>query len=489
MQSMNKTIVGLLTLIFCLTGNPGAYSQEPTLSMPVTLAPVQSQEPTLNMPVALAPVLFETPSDSDRLADISAEIASLKSQLEKKADKPAASKGWSAPKVGGRFFMDYVTATNQDWDGLPLGNNAAAQNWFGFREARLTLTGTGYDFLDYKFELGFEKNASYNASYKDIFLGVQHVPFLEYVRIGHQYVEDAGSEICNGTTNYTFMEAPAPAGQQFMSRRLGVTSRHLFAEDRVRMFFGVYNASNVSDSHFRKADSQGILFNTRLTMAPVFCQDGRRLFLVGAYYNFVDSTASRSPAFNRPGGWDVYPSKDLGSFYSDRYQKAGFEAVCQAGRFCVQTDMFLQHYADVNNGTTGIGNQTNYGGFIMARLFLTQNDYRKYNLKSACWDGVDISRPFKFEDGSGVNWPSGCGAWELAGMYGVYDSFVFSTTVPAAVNANMMNQQVGAALNWYWNPNVKWALNYIHDMSNARDRGIHDYPSGDYIGMSCRVAF
>jgi hypothetical protein len=52
----------------------------------------------------------------------------------------------------------------------------------------------------------------------------------------------------------------------------------------------------------------------------------------------------------------------------------------------------------------------------MARWFLTQGDYRKYNLKSACWDGVEISRPFKFGDEYGVNWPSGYGAWELAGM-------------------------------------------------------------------------
>jgi len=482
---MGKTLIGLITLILFLAGSLSAYSQESTVSTPIPLISVPLETPY--------EMVLETPGDYDRLDQLSMEMAHLRSLLEKKADKPNTSKGWSSPKIGGRFFMDYVDVMNQDWNGLPWGNNAAAQNWFGFREARLGVTGTGYDFLDYKLEFGFEKNASSCPSYKDIFLGIQHVPVLEYVRIGHQYVEDGGSEICNGTTNYTFMELPAPVGQQFMSRRLGVTSRHLFAEDRVRMFFGVYNAANVSDSHYVKADSQGIVLNTRMTMAPVFCQDGRRLFLAGAYYNFVDSTAGRSLAFSRPGGWDVYsfigtPSS-LGEFYSDQYQKAGFEAACQVGRFCVQTDMFLQHYADVNNGTTGIGNQTNYGGFIMARLFLTRNDYRKYNLKSACWDGVEISRPFKFEDASGINCPSGCGAWELAGMYGVYDSFVFSTTVPAAVNANMVNQQVGAALNWYWNPNVKWALNYIHDMSKARDRGISYSPSGDYIGMSCRVAF
>ena len=488
MSNMCKTIAGFIIVIWCLAGNLCAYSQETSDNM---LAP-------------LVAVPLETESDSERLNQLSMDVEYLRSQLEKKADKPSTSKGWSAPKVGGRFFIDYVTAANQDWDGVDIGNNVATQNWFGYREARITMTGTGYDFLDYKLELGFEKNNNI-ASYKDVFLGIQHVPILEYVRIGNQYVEDAGSEICNGTTNYTFMEAPAPVGQYFMSRRLGITSHHLFVDDRIRMFFGIYDATNVSDIHYAKDDNQGYALNTRMTMAPVFCQDGRRLLLVGAYYNFVDSSSAnngnskRALAFNRPGGWDVYNPTGVGDFFSHQYQKAGFEAVCQAGRFCVQADLFLQHYADVNNNGVdhegkpvayaNIGNQTNYGGFIMARWFLTQGDYRKYNLKSACWDGVEISRPFKFGDEYGVNWPSGCGAWEVAGMYGIHDTFVFSTRFLPRDNDRMTNQQVGVALNWYWNSNVKWAVNYFHDMSKVRQTTNDYYPTGDFLGMSCRVAF
>ena len=483
MRDTGIFVVGIITGLLCLSVGYEAYSQTEAEYEPAYLTPFQ---PTL------------APSGGDRLDDLAAEIASMKSELAKKTDKPA-NKGWSSPKIGGRFFMDYINAMNSDWDGwdTALGTHVATQNWFGFREARLCVTGTGYDYLDYKLELGFEKNASSCPSYKDIFLGIQHVPILEYVRVGHQYVEDGGSEICTGTTNYTFMELPASLGQQFMSRRLGVTSRHLFVDDRVRMFFGVYGATNISDSHYQKADNQGIVLNTRMTMAPVFCQDGRRLLLFGAYYNFTESASGRSLAFCKPGGWDVYDPTGLGSFFSNQYQKAGFEAALQAGRFCVQADMFLQHYADVNNNGgavpyESIGNQTNYGGFITARWFLTRNDYRKYNLKSTSWDGVEISRPFKFGDVGGVNWPTGCGAWELAGMYGVYDAFVFSTSVPAAADAKMLNQQVGAALNWYWNPSVKWAVNYFHDMTKASyrgNRGSDFYPSGDYLGLSCRVAF
>jgi phosphate-selective porin len=53
----------------------------------------------------------------------------------------------------------------------------------------------------------------------------------------------------------------------------------------------------------------------------------------------------------------------------------------------------------------------------------------------------------------------------------------------------MTNQQAGVALNWYWNPHVKWAVNYVHDMTRARQGANDFYPSGDYLGLSCRVAF
>ncbi|MCL2119864.1 MAG: OprO/OprP family phosphate-selective porin [Planctomycetaceae bacterium] len=468
MQSIGKGFTGFVTVLLYLAGTLSTYSQTAVEYGTTYFAPMQ-------------PITVEDQRDG-----LAREIEFLKSQLAVKADKPDASKGWTPPKVGALVFMDYVTAMNNNWDGLDTarGVNVDTQNGFGFREARLMTSGTGYGFLDYRFDLGLEKNTNFNASYKDVFLGTQNVPILQYVRIGHQYVEDAGSEICIPAPHYTFMEAPAPAGQHFMSRRLGITSRHLFAEDRLRLFFGVYNATNISDIHYQKDDNQGIVLNTRMTFAPVFCRDGHSLFLYGAYYNYVNSTGSRPLAFNRPGGWDVYNPNSLENFFSNEYQKTGFEIAWQEGRFCVQTDLFLQHYADVISSGANIGNQTNYGGFVMARWFLT-NNYRKYNLKSASWDGVDVSHPLRFEKQSGVNWPSGYGAWELATMYGFYNSLASL----ANADDRMTNHQIGVALNWYWNPQVKWAVNYIHDMTDARYVGKSFHPTGDYLGMSCRIAF
>ena len=461
--------IGPIAILLCLSGTFFAYAQDPQM--------------------ATSPSLEYNTESASRLDEISAELASLKAQLAQKADKTdnkSNSNGWSAPKFGGRFFMDYITVADEDFDGIGALNPAleSSKNWYGMREARITMTGTGYDFLDYKLELGFEKNG--DASYKDIFLGIKNVPFFEYMRIGHQYVEDAGSEICNGTTNYTFMEAPAPAGQHFTARRLGLSSRHLFADDRGRLFFGAYGAQNISDTHYRKDDNQGVVLNSRLTYAPYFCHDGRDMFLVGGYYraSFL-SEGSLNIARPKPGGWSVYDLESFAGYYSDCQQKAGFETVYQHGRFCVQTDLFVQEYSDVHNATTQMGDQQSYGGFVMARLFLT-NDFRKYNQANACWGGVDVSCPFRYVKSGSANHSCGLGAWEVAAMYGFYNHFRLDST---ANSLKYENQQVGAALNWHWNQHVKWGLNYIHDVTDLQHSGNDYSPTGDYLGMTCRVAF
>ncbi len=435
------------------------------------------------------------------LEQLSAEIAALRKEIGKKSDKPDPKKGFTAPKFGGRVFIDSIYVANQNDESRAAYGQGI--NNFGFREARLTATGTGYDFLDYKLELGFEnwesdgagKNGTVN--FKDMFLGIQHVPVLEYVRIGNQYVEDGGSEIANGTTNYTFMEMPSPAGNQFTSRRLGISSRHLFAQDRGRLFLGAYGSRNVSEAHRTLDNVEGITLNARLTYAPMYTQDGRCLFLFGGYYNFTDQgdVGNRYRAQVRPGGWDVgYSVLDTQGFNASNYNKAGFEVVYQNNGFCVQTDWFLQHYTDAASAALlgPADSKTNYGGFVMVRQFLTPGDYRKYSKESACWGAPVVSRPLVCYERGSLNCFRGMGAWEIAAYYGYYNNDDFTPRVNNTVRYGE-DHEIGLALNWYWNPQLKWCLNYIHQISDIKYYAAGDIdtlkPQGDYLGISCRFNF
>jgi len=405
------------------------------------------------------------------LDELAREIENLKSELAKKSDKPDPKKGFTAPKINGRVFMDSVNIIHQDDDGLAAIGQG--KNLLGFREARLAATGTAYDFLDYKLELGFEGTAQ--ANFKDVFLGINDVPVLGYIRIGNQYVENAGSEICNGTTNYTFMELPAPAGGQFTARRLGMTSRHLFARNRVRLFFGAFGAQDVSSTHISTADHQGIILNTRLTHALMFQKEGKCMFLYGGYYSYTEPQSVT--VNNRPGGWNL-GMPPLISYPSENGHKMGLETVYQNGPLCLQADVFVRYFSEVNPDEDAMM----YGGFVMGRYLLTKGDYRKYSLENACWGSLVVNRPFLLFQRGASNFMQGPGTWEIAAYYGYLNAEDFKN----AGGVYGSDHEIGAALNWYWNPQLKWALNYVHQMAEVTS-GTHGYkPSMDIVAMSCR---
>ena len=438
----------------------------------------------------------EAPELEKSLDDLYAELEKIKKELGKKSDKPDTSKSLGSPKIGGRIFIDSVSSMRQNADSVvPYGQG---RNHVGVREARIALTGAGFDFIDYKLEVGLENYVTGlndtirgTVNFKDLFVGFKNIPLLGYVRIGNQYIEDGGSEVCNGSTNFTFMEIPSPAGDQFASRRLGISSRHLFANDRGRLFFGVYNARSITEEHKPMDDNQGVSFNTRLTYAPYFAQEGRCMFLLGGYYHYTDPQSNATYSHTvRPGSWGVgINTLSTGGFEYSNYHKAGFETVYQNGRFAVQTDMFLQSYGNATSTSFIDGDdKTAYGGFVMVRYLLTRGDYRKYNQDSASWGTMHVSCPFMVFERGNATCIQGPGAWEIAGVYGYMDTSDFKGTNASTIRYGNDNE-LGFALNWYWNSNLKWCLNYVHQFSNITYQGDRYDPTSDYLGLSCRIHF
>ena len=506
-----RSILSTLGAIGLVSGFSMAYAQEWVGTTNVAPLP-QVQQVSNAVPVQQAPQQYQqyyTPAPS-YAAEVSydelvRDVEFLKKELAKKSDKPDPKKAFTAPKVTGRVFMDSINVMNED-------ANRHGKSVLGFREARIGLTGEGYGFLDYKLELGFEDSltatgnnvappimdihshsisSSGTVNFKDVFLGIKYVPVLGYVRIGNQYVEDAGSEICNGTTNYTFMETPAPAGDQFMSRRLGISSRHLFARDRGRLFLGAFGARDFSRVHVVGDDNQGVVLNARLTYAPMFQRDGKCMFLYGGYYSFTDQSSRQVGVANttlRPGGFRNTGLDQSLPGVADSVHKAGFETVYQNGAFCLQTDFFLRHFAGLNEITIpaagarqhAIADATAYGGFVMGRYFLTQGDFRKYNLESAAWGSVNVTCPFFLFQRGNCNFMQGPGAWEVATYYGFMNTDDFKRNLPLYGT----DHEIGVALNWYWNPQLKWALNYIHQ--EVVLNGANANRNADILAMSCR---
>ena len=75
----------------------------------------------------------------------------------------------------------------------------------------------------------------------------------------------------------------------------------------------------------------------------------------------------------------------------------------------------------------------------------------------------------------------GPGAWELATYYGILDNDDFTNTTRYGTD-----HEIGIALNWYWNPQLKWALNYVHQMADITTSTGNHKPNADIVGLSCR---
>ena len=166
-------------------------------------------------------------------------------------------------------------------------------------------------------------------------------------------------------------------------------------------------------------------------------------------------------------------------------QKAGFETIYQNGRFCLQTDLYLKHFSDIDGKADG--DATLYGGYVMGRLFLTKGDYRKYSMENGFWGALHVDHPFTMYQRGRVHYLQCTGAWELATYYGFVNSGDFSHIVNATEHYGT-DHQVGVSLNWYWNPQVKWAFSYVHqtaDLTNSA--GVSRKPNMDIVGLSCRI--
>lgn len=444
------------------------------------------------------------------LEELSAELAALKKELKtelgKKANAPDPKKGFTA-KIGGRVFMDSVNVMKQNGDSYAAYGQG--MNNFGFREARIGVSGAGYDFLDYKVELGYEKNynvlvppvtlpatfptGSQNVvSFKDVYLSAKDIPFFGYLRIGNQYVEDGSSEVCTGTSYYTFMELPSPSGNQFVGRRTGISSRHLFANDQLRLFTGVFGARSLSEPvHWSMDSNQGVTVTTRITYAPWYVKEGQGLLLFGGYYNYTDYCGSKPRNVVNPGGFSVNLSTlDSDYFDCDNYQKVGGEFVWQNGGFALQGEMFAQCFNNARSANFQNGDKTSKGGYVMMRQFLTPGDYRTYSKENAVWGAAHVSRNFISVDKGQFYCLQGPGAWEVATYLGVMNNEDFVATTAATPPVRYgTDYELGFALNWYWNSQTRWSLNYIRQMSDVRSNARNFSPTTDILGLSCRFYF
>lgn len=358
-------------------------------------------------------------------------------------------------KLKGRVHLDYwhFPSEGADIDVLEGGD---PQDRVQFRRVRFGVSGkVDYNML-YKIEMEF--SAGNNPSYRDVYLGWEHLPCFGTVLIGNQK-RPYGLDHWNSSIHNVFIERPfiVEALNQD-SRRLGIASRNYTEDLRYNWQYGLYHMELTQDSAGWIGDNYQGEVAARFASTWWYdeCSGGRGYghFAVSGSYGQPDGLAGANNALQyrtRPEARTSNRWLDTGRIVgADKAYLAGVEGVLNVGAF-----QFVGEYqaSDVDR-LNAIGPHVRFhGGYVQASYFLT-GEHIPWDRKTG-----KIGRVKPFENFFSVCdcdgfVQRGLGAWQVAARYS-YADFT-DDNIDGGIG-----QSLTLGLNWLWNPHARLQLNYI----------------------------
>ena len=394
---------------------------------------------------------------------------------------------------GGRVMLDCVNWADQD---PGYGGANAGQNYLEMRRARFRADGEGYGIYFWQIELDFaaddDSSAEYNAGgpglisvgpvveMKDVYVGIQEIPLLGTVLIGH-FKGPFSIEELTSSRYITFLERALP--NYFVpSREVGIAAYNRSVCENVLWGFGVF-ADGVPETTKQLVDHNiGTQVVGRVTWTPYYDEpsDGRYLLHLGAGFRHVQD---RDGMYNLRVRPETHESVRLIDFDGDN-DRANHHTVYNAemawvhGPFSIQAEGFVD-VVDV----VGVGNTNAYAAYAQASYFLT-GENRVYKRSRGTFSRVKPHTNFWLARGAGV----GPGAWELKARWSHMDVdnlYAAGFTGDADENAEQVNN-VAVGFNWYWNPYTRMMFDYSHSWSK-RPGLVAD--NADLIGMRMQYDF
>ncbi|HOM16625.1 MAG TPA: porin [Thermoguttaceae bacterium] len=401
------------------------------------------------------------PSAEDRLKKLEEELQKLKDK-----DAAAQKKAAGAPsvKVNGRLFMDWAM----------FGQGAASRANYGdiedgvqFRAARIAVSGEAFHVMDYKIEADFSDTDEGNGgkliqstAFKDVYIGINELPLLGHVRMGH-FKEPFALEELTSNRFTTFMERALPVVAFAPARRIGIMAFDTYLDQRGTWAIGAFTSEmeNGSEPPIWQDDDGGIAMTARLTFLPWYdeASDGRGLLHTGlaySYRNIADGNVrfrsrnecSLGPYIVNTGQITLVPE----------VQMLGLEGAWVYGPLSVQAEYF-----NVWTPRSGVGTAYLNGAYVYVSYFLT-GEHRPYDRKKGAFDRVrPFTNFFRVRAADGVQ--TGWGAWELAYRYSCIDL----VDLDAGVNGGIADDHT-LGLNWYLNPYTRLMFNYV--LAKSTDR-------------------
>ena len=306
---------------------------------------------------------------------------------------------------------------------------------FGLRRAELVLKGKGPGAFDWT--IGYD--ASGDGKFLDVYgrykLGGGLSPYLQ---VG-QFKQPSSLEELSSTKNNDFIAKALVTNTFAVSRRLGVGTG-LSGND-----WGL--TGSMFSRELTRGRAHGPGYGVRAWWAPVN-GDGNLLHL-GVSHVDHDTDADTLRLRARPGADMANRLVDTGTFTdTDRVATTGFEALWARGPVKLQGEYMRSQVSRL--GTAG--DFTGTGGYVSG----------VWNVTGETWGykAGTPSTPKAAEPGEGL--------WQVGLRY---DTLELDDGAVAGGSLDTLT----AGVNWYWQKNFKFALNYVKVSSDRR--GIADDPS------------
>ncbi len=365
-----------------------------------------------------------------------------------------------------------------------------------FRRARLSLAGLVYNNIDFKFEYDFAEQTGGQPSFKDVYVGMNQIPIIQYLRVGHfkepfsleELTPDTYTTFQERATNNTFA-APGSNFNLFGSnstvsgtdRNTGVAAYQTFFDQHLTTAAGAFRATDNFGNGFGSDSPYDV--TARVTGLPLY-DVGQDLVHLGFSYShkfrYYNSGSQETISFSSRPESNLFPTTLVNTGFIPTTGVNIFdpEVAAVVGPFAVQGE-YMWALVDLANSfcttpssgpTTCVPNhQSNPefgGGYIEASYFLTgESRASYYRTQFGHFERVTPLHNFAID---GSHW----GAFQIAARYSYLDlqSATINHNAPPPTKLNAPSAGNGGAgsldditggINWYLNPVTRITINYV----------------------------
>ena len=427
----------------------------------------------------------ETAALRAELAALREETSALKVDFAKAKEAEEAAKKKADPnapfnlRFSGRAVAD-VTTTSADADFNDFYGETS--NTWRLRDVCLTMRGSGYGNLEYRFCLAVaEKVKIY-----DFYLRCNDTRYFGDVRIGQFHVE-SGIESMTILYDTPYAVVDENASIFRLSRRFGIGATRHSSDERLRLFTGAFIPKSFNTEPYGTFDDNpGLVLNARLSGLPIYEEgaDGlvdELLHLGGSFYWVApgaDDSTQRFRTRELAGSFSAPYFLDGTIPLADRsYSVSEVEAAWQKKGIGVTADCFIKSVEDGGNA---------FGTTLSARWMLTPGCAWGYSKDMGRFSSPKIAEEARFVNAKDRVVAGNWGAWEILGKWGwteANDLREYAGSTYGTVN------RLTTGVNWYWNEKTMWTLNWERAFIDAQRGGAAIDATHDALILQAAVKF